>query len=303
MSLPPSAPADGTVPGAVPAGWPPSGWPDRSPRRRADPARWAPGPFHWGDALVVLAYGGIMVLGLGFFLAAALGLVPADPAALSVLDGFTVNLLCYAILVTLVLLVAWRPLVTSLRVFATGTWWKVLLLPALWFTTILVNAVLLSLIGDAQTSANQAALEEMTTQAPPVLMILMTVVGAPLVEEYLFRHLLVGKLSRHINVWICGAISVVTFPLLHFIPALLGASDDLTLVSVVPYVTMGILITVGYIVAGRNLFYAWLIHAFNNFVSLLVAFFVQPWAEGVLEDYENLDSGLATLTVLASIIG
>ena len=272
MSLPPSAPADGTVPGAVPAGWPPSGWPDRSPRRRADPARWAPGPFHWGDALVVLAYGGIMVLGLGFFLAAALGLVPADPAALSVLDGFTVNLLCYAILVTLVLLVAWRPLVTSLRVFATGTWWKVLLLPALWFTTILVNAVLLSLIGDAQTSANQAALEEMTTQAPPVLMILMTVVGAPLVEEYLFRHLLVGKLSRWINVWVCAAVSVLAFSFLHF----LGTGGDFRLVEVVPYLTLAVTITATYILMGRSFGYAVLLHMVNNGIAIGMLYLVAP---------------------------
>lgn len=315
MSVPPSGP-----PAGPPAGWPPSGrpsarraavapslhghpgapggvpagWPGRRPAARTAPD-WTPGRFHWGDAVVVLVYVALMVLGLGLWLAVSLGLVPGDLEAFDLVrDGFTVNIVSYAILVVLVLAVAWRPFVTSLRVFRTGTWWKLLLLPATWLACIVVNVIVLSLIGEAQTSANQAALEEMTTQAPPVLMILMTVVAAPLVEEYLFRHLLIGKLSRWINVWVCAVVSVLAFTLLHF----LGTGGDFRLVETVPYLTLAVAITVSYILMGRSFGYAVLLHMVNNGIAIAMLYLVAPLLPDTLPGPTAPTTALAPLLAL-----
>lgn len=315
MSVPPSGP-----PAGPPAGWPPSGrpsdrraavapspyghpgapggvpagWPGRRPAARTAPD-WTPGRFHWGDAVVVLVYVALMVLGLGLWLAVSLGLVSGDLEAFDLVrDGFTVNIVSYAILVVLVLAVAWRPLVTSLRVFRTGTWWKLLLLPATWLACIVVNVIVLSLIGEAQTSANQAALEEMTTQAPPVLMILMTVVAAPLVEEYLFRHLLIGKLSRWINVWVCAVVSVLAFTLLHF----LGTGGDFRLVETVPYLTLAVAITVSYILMGRSFGYAVLLHMVNNGIAIAMLYLVAPLLPDTLPEPTAPTTALAPLLAL-----
>ena len=315
MSVPPSGP-----PAGPPAGWPPSGrpsdrraavapsldghpgapggapagWPGRRPAARTAPD-WTPGRFHWGDAVVVLVYVALMVLGLGLWLAVSLGLVPGDLEAFDLVrDGFTVNIVSYAILVVLVLAVAWRPLVTSLRVFRTGTWWKLLLLPATWLACIVVNVIVLSLIGEVQTSANQAALEEMTTQAPPVLMILMTVVAAPLVEEYLFRHLLIGKLSRWINVWVCAVVSVLAFTLLHF----LGTGGDFRLVETVPYLTLAVAITVSYILMGRSFGYAVLLHMVNNGIAIAMLYLVAPLLPDTLPEPTAPTTALAPLLAL-----
>ncbi|PFH06134.1 CPBP family intramembrane metalloprotease [Micrococcus luteus] len=315
MSVPPSGP-----PAGPPAGWPPSGrpsdrraavapspyghpgapggvpagWPGRRPAARTAPD-WTPGRFHWGDAVVVLVYVALMVLGLGLWLAVSLGLVSGDLEAFDLVrDGFTVNVVSYAILVVLVLAVAWRPLVTSLRVFRTGTWWKLLLLPATWLACIVVNVIVLSLIGEAQTSANQAALEEMTTQAPPVLMILMTVVAAPLVEEYLFRHLLIGKLSRWINVWVCAVVSVLAFTLLHF----LGTGGDFRLVETVPYLTLAVAITVSYILMGRSFGYAVLLHMVNNGIAIAMLYLVAPLLPDTLPEPTAPTTALAPLLAL-----
>lgn len=311
MTVPPSAP-DGPPPGWPPArsrstaqvpagstGPVPAGWPSDSrgwPTARRDAPTWTPGRFHWGDAVVVLTYGALMLLpfSLGLLLAMALGLVPSDVEALTVRDGFAVNLLTYAILVVLVLLVAWRPLVSSLRVFATGTWWKILLLPATWLACIVINVVVLSLLGQAETSANQAALEEMTTQAPPVLMILMTVVAAPLVEEYLFRHLLIGKLSRWVNAWVCVAVSVVAFTLLHF----LGTGGRFDLVETIPYLTLAIAISVSYVLMDKSFGYAVLLHMVNNGIAIAMLYLVAPLLPEVPQPTTPADVFLPALTAL-----
>ncbi|MEO4037922.1 type II CAAX endopeptidase family protein [Micrococcaceae bacterium Sec6.3] len=284
-----------SLPPAPPAGWPPSGWPGRpAPAARTTPD-WTPGRFHWGDLAVVLAYGALMILGLGLFAAIALDLVPANQEDFQVLDAFRVNLLSYAVLVLLVVAVAWRPLVTSLRVFRTGTWWKILLLPATWFACIVVNVLVLSLLGQAQTSANQAALEEMTTQAPPLLMVLMTVIAAPLVEEYLFRHLLVGKLSRHVNVWVCAVVSILAFTLLHF----LGTGGDFDLVETIPYVTLAVAITVSYILMGKSFGYAVLLHMTNNGIAIAMLYLVAP----LLPEVPQPVAPTAFLPFLTALVG
>lgn len=311
MSVPPSGPPAGWPPSGRPSdrraavapspyghpgapGGVPAGWPGRRPAARTAPD-WTPGRFHWGDAVVVLVYVALMVLGQGLWLAVSLGLVPGDLEAFDLVrDGFTVNIVSYAILVVLVLAVAWRPLVTSLRVFRTGTWWKLLLLPATWLACIVVNVIVLSLIGEAQTSANQAALEEMTTQAPPVLMILMTVVAAPLVEEYLFRHLLIGKLSRWINVWVCAVVSVLAFTLLHF----LGTGGDFRLVETVPYLTLAVAITVSYILMGRSFGYAVLLHMVNNGIAIAMLYLVAPLLPDTLPEPTAPTTALAPLLAL-----
>ena len=54
-------------------------------------------------------------------------------------------------------------------------------------------------------------------QVPAWLMVPLMVVVGPFVEEYIFRHLLIGKLSRRVNIWICCALSVVLFAALHIV--------------------------------------------------------------------------------------
>ncbi len=227
----------------------------------------------------MLAYVALMLLGAGGLLAMALGWVDPVDGTFTVLDMFTMNLVSYVIITVIVAVVAWRPFVRSLGVFRHGTWWKLALLPATWLACIIVNVVLLSLIGRAAQSANQASLEEMTTAAPPALMILMTVVMAPLVEEYLFRHLLIGKLSRHLNVWVCAAVSIVAFVLLHFA----GTGGRFDLVETIPYLTLAVAITVSYILMGRSFGYAVLLHMVNNGIAVAMLYLVMPHMPDVAE--------------------
>ena len=48
----------------------------------------------------------------------------------------------------------------------------------------------------AQSSENQLGIQGMLQQVPAWLMVPLLVLLGPFVEEYLFRHFLIGKLSR-----------------------------------------------------------------------------------------------------------
>lgn len=211
---------------------------------------------------------------------------------------FAVNAVGYVLFGVLTLTASAVALWRSVKRLKFLWWLKILLVPVAWIATLVLNIVVIFFIFGTvpETSENQAAIEGMLGAVPFLAALVVIGLLGPFVEEFFFRHLLIGKLSRYINVWICGLISVVTFPLLHFIPALMGLTDDLTAVSVVPYVTMGLIITVGYIISGRNLFYAWLLHAFNNVMSLTMAYFLEPAAEDSLDQLEQYGAVLRLLT-------
>ncbi|GFZ86965.1 CPBP family intramembrane metalloprotease [Nesterenkonia alkaliphila] len=269
---------------------PPSGWGQRPPRKRQQDSE--PGRFTWWDLGATLFY----VLGFLTGLVSFLALLPPVNALMAGDEiqqqqgMFTINAISYGVLAAITMSVSAAALWRSVRAFAYLWWLKLLLVPFAWLATLLLNFVLIVVVlgADPETSENQEAIDTMLQAVPFLAAVAVIAVLGPFVEEYFFRHLLIGKLSRYINVWICGAVSIIAFPLLHFIPALFGLADDLTLVSLVPYLTMGVLISVGYIVTGRNLFYAWVLHFFNNFMSLLVSYFVLPWAEDFGQPYQSL---------------
>lgn len=275
---------------------PPVAWGPRASRKRQRDAE--PGRFTWWDLGATLFY----VLGFLTGLVSFLVLLPPINALMTGGEVqqqqgmFTINAISYGVLGAITLSLSAAALWRSVKAFAYLWWLKLLLVPFAWLVTLLLNFVLVVVVlgADPETSENQEAIGAMLQAVPFLAALAVIAVLGPFVEEYFFRHLLIGKLSRYINVWICGAVSVIAFPLLHFIPALFGLADDLTFVAVVPYLTMGVLITVGYIVSGRNLFYAWVLHFFNNFMSLLVTYFVLPWAEDFEQQYQGL-SWLATI--------
>ncbi|GAA1140252.1 CPBP family intramembrane glutamic endopeptidase [Nesterenkonia lutea] len=274
---------------------PQGGWqPASPPRARRGQRDSEPGRFTWSDLIAVLAYVVVMLVG-GVSL---LGLVPPFSTMLG--SGieeevqqaqFLLNVVGYGLIFALAIAFSAKAFWRSVKAFGYLWWLKLLLVPVAWVGTLILTAlVVFGLGGEPETSENQLAIEGMLQYVPFLAAVVVMGLLGPYVEEYFFRHLLIGKLSRFINIWICGVISVITFPLLHFIPALVtmlispGMATDLTIVSVVPYLVMGSVFTLAYILTGRSLVYAWLLHAFNNVMALVMAYFVQPRLEQFLED-------------------
>lgn len=273
----------------------------QKPRKRqldADPGR-----FTWWDAGATLLY----VLGfLGGGLSLVVLSIPAVDQMLSTgeeedlqMASFLGNAISYGTLGLVALVLSFGALVRSIRTFAYLWWLKLLLIPVIWVGILIFNAVMVMVIGEEpQTSQNQESIETMLGVVPFVAALVVIALLGPYVEEYFFRHLLIGKLSRHVNIWLCAGISVITFPLLHFLPSYLAGVGDLNIVTFLPYLTMGLAFTLAYILTGRSLIYAWLLHAFNNVMSLLVTYYVMPWAEEMEEELEQLEQAGHILRVV-----
>ncbi|MDV2978133.1 UNVERIFIED_CONTAM: type II CAAX endopeptidase family protein [Actinomycetes bacterium ARC8] len=227
------------------------------------------GPFTKGDLWTVIAY-------LVFFVggaAALIGFIPGYMSAFSTQEQalFGINLILYVTFFILAMIQCGAQFFESFKTMRYYPWAKWLMLPGGWFLTIMVNGIIAALTGQAVTSENQAALESMAGTVPLPVMLVVTALFGPFVEEYLFRHLLIGKLSRKVNVWLCALISTVLFASIHFIGAGIGSW-----LEVVPYFMLGVMMAVAYILSGKSLAYSYMLHVINNTVALLVVYLIYP---------------------------
>ena len=283
--------ADGSA-SAYPSGWPkqyPSGWPTSSrgtkrPRGHNvnDKTASDPGRLHWGDVFGLVVYiggfilGGMLLLftipGVTEFGAQAYGYDPMsfnEVVSAPEMPGWFLmysNVVLYGITGVILLTVSWRPFLASFRWFATWWWVKVLLLPVIWLATLMLTAALLVVSGqDGDISANQEAVQEAAGESSLLVSILILGLIGPFVEEYIFRHILIGKLGRWIPTWVTVPISIIAFTLLHFI-----GDPNMSFASVLPYMSMAIAFTAVYLISKKSFAYAWLSHAFNNVMSVFM---------------------------------
>lgn len=244
----------------------------RAPRPRRQ-GRFAPDRFRVGDAVMVLAYVVLFVAGA----AALLTLIPGFKETFNTAEtaAAAVNFIVYAILFTGAMIMAFPTLVRSFRTFAYHPWAKAFMVPGAWVANLIITTIVIVSLGGAVKSENQLAIEGMTTSVPFPTMLVMAVVMGPFVEEYVFRHLLIGKLSRKVNVWVCVVISIVLFAGMHFLGS--GSFDPM---AAIPYVSLGAVISVAYVLTGRSLAYSYLIHLLNNLIALSAAYFLLPLVSG-----------------------
>ncbi|WP_331250338.1 CPBP family intramembrane glutamic endopeptidase, partial [Staphylococcus cohnii] len=91
---------------------------------------------------------------------------------------------------------------------------------------------------------------------------LLIVIGAPLVEEIFFRHLLIGELGKKFNTIVMGIISAILFSLMH----VMGAESPFEIGS---YIILAIAMVYAYIKSGCKLIASVSIHMLNNLISFI----------------------------------
>jgi uncharacterized protein len=194
--------------------------------------------------------------------------------------SYAANLAFYGVIGLLALAAAGRVVRRDLRVLATRPWFTLLMVPLAVLAAMILTAVLVAASGPPQTSANQAGLQALMQQVPAWLMVPLLVIVGPFVEEYIFRHLLIGKLSRRVNIWFCCAMSVVLFAALHIV-----GQEDLTLPVLMPYLAMGAVLVFVYVWTGMNVMFSYFVHAAKNMLAVVFIYAIPP---DVLDQMQRL---------------
>ena len=223
-------------------------------------------PLDFATLAMYVAIAGFFTVA-GNLLAPFLRQVAPSPAAAS----YAVNLLFYGSVGILALLAARRVMARDLKVLATRPWFTVMMVPAAVVAMLILTAIVVAIGGEVQTSENQAGLQQLMQQVPAWLMVPVVVVVGPFVEEYIFRHLLIGKLSRRINIWVCCALSVVLFASIH-----IAGQEAITLTALLPYLAMGATLVFVYVWTGRNLMFSYFVHAAKNLLAVVFIYAIPP---------------------------
>ncbi|MDI3194332.1 type II CAAX endopeptidase family protein [Pseudarthrobacter sp. AL07] len=233
----------------------------------------APQPDLYRFSSLDLTTVGLYVAVAGLFAVAGELLAPfirqlaPSPAAAS----YAVNLIFYGTIGILALAAARRVVARDLRVLATRPWFTVLMVPAAVVAMMILTAVVVAAGGGVETSANQAGLQSLMQQVPAWLMVPVLVVVGPFVEEYIFRHLLIGKLSRRLNIWFCCALSVVLFAGIH-----IAGQETITLSALLPYLAMGATLVFVYVWTGKNVMFSYFVHAAKNLLAVIFIYSIPP---------------------------
>ncbi|PTT66926.1 CPBP family intramembrane glutamic endopeptidase [Arthrobacter sp. HMWF013] len=216
---------------------------------------------------------GLYVAVAGFFALAGELLVPLllQVAPSPAVASYGVNLIFYGSIGILALFAARQVAARDLRVLATRPWFTVLMVPAAVVAMMILTALVVSASGEVQTSENQAGLQALMQQVPAWLMVPVLVVIGPFVEEYIFRHLLIGKLSRRLNIWLCCVLSVVLFAAIH-----IAGQEAITLQALLPYLAMGTTLVFVYVWTGKNLMFSYFVHAAKNLLAVVFIYAIPP---------------------------
>ena len=166
-------------------------------RRPGDPAPGRRfGRFTGADAAAVLLYV-LLPLAAVFLPLERLAWLRTNPVA----SAYLLNLGVYGVVFIVAAISARAYVARDVRILGTRPWFTIGILPLLLIGMLVVTAIVVALSGGIQVSENQQSVEAVARGVPWWLTAPLLVILGPFVEEFIFRHLMIGKLSLYLNRW------------------------------------------------------------------------------------------------------
>lgn len=167
-------------------------------------------------------------------------------------------------------------------------WYGLLLGFAIQIGVALLLVPLAEVLDETDTQAVSDLASDTLDTSGRVLLFVAFVIAAPVVEEVLFRGVLLGWLTKRMNQHVAVAISAVTFGLAHFeSPSVLLPVIGLTLLAVpLAYAALRV----------GSLSLSITMHAGINLLAFLVLVFGDDLAERLEEISEQVETGITLLS-------
>ncbi|MDR1002942.1 MAG: CPBP family intramembrane metalloprotease [Oscillospiraceae bacterium] len=177
------------------------------------------------------------------------------------------NIVYFSVMIVIVLSVFGKFLLASLKALKTQMSAKWLYIPILsliitYGGNFVASMICMIITGSNQSENNQAVTEMVGNT--PIVMLLMTVIAAPLVEETFYRAVLFRPLSLK-STMLAYSVSALLFALLHVWQAAL--SDPAELIYIIMYLPTSIGLAFAHHQL-RNIYGSMLVHAIVNAVAV-----------------------------------
>lgn len=170
----------------------------------------------------------------------------------------------YALLFIAGIVLFRQTIVDSWELMKSHVFRNLLLLFGFYLVYVLLSGLIYALIGPhiGTSGLNDQKIYQVMTALPPYVTLPVLGVIGPIVEEFIFRHILINRLSKQFGTWLCVFISSLLFGLLH-----IHSLADLF--NIVPYVITGLVLGTLYVKSKYNLLLPILFHVFTNLSGLI----------------------------------
>ena len=167
----------------------------------------------------------------------------------------------YLVLFIVGILLFRQYLVESWKLLKQSIFRSLLLLIGFYFIFLLLSALAYYWLPVSDAVNDDNVYKIANTLSPVLILVVLGIMG-PIVEEFVYRHLLIYRLSSRIPVWGCLLLSSVLFGLLH-----MHSFSDLK--NMMPYLIIGLILGLLFVVSKYNLLIPIIFHLFNN-LSVLI---------------------------------
>ncbi|MFY0215128.1 CPBP family intramembrane glutamic endopeptidase [Bacillus cereus] len=152
-----------------------------------------------------------------------------------------------------------KEIIESFTYFKEKTILKIVSIPMVVLFTLIVEQCVMHFLATGQPE-NQEQLLETGAEVPLVFTLLVFGILGPILEEILFRHILINRFSYHIGTAMASIISIMIFTLLH--------TNQLSDIAI--YLPGSLILTAAYLISKRSIAYVIAIHMLNNCLAFIL---------------------------------
>lgn len=151
-----------------------------------------------------------------------------------------------------------KEIIESFTYFKEKTILKIVSIPMVVLFTVIVEQSVMHFLATDQPE-NQEQLLETGTGIPLIFTLLVFGILGPLLEEIVFRHIILNRFSHYIGTAIASIISIIIFTVLH--------TNQLSDIAI--YLPGSVILTVAYLISKRSIAYVMAIHMLNNSITFI----------------------------------
>ncbi|MDA1566296.1 type II CAAX endopeptidase family protein [Bacillus cereus] len=151
-----------------------------------------------------------------------------------------------------------KEIIESFTYFKEKTILKIVSIPMVVLFTVIVEQSVMHFLATDQPE-NQEQLLETGTGIPLIFTLLVFGILGPLLEEIVFRHIILNRFSHYIGTAIASIISIIIFTVLH--------TNQLSDIAI--YLPGSVILTVAYLISKRSIAYVMAIHMLNNCITFI----------------------------------
>ncbi|AJI39435.1 CAAX protease self-immunity family protein [Bacillus anthracis] len=146
-----------------------------------------------------------------------------------------------------------KEIIESFTYFKEKTILKIVSIPMVVLFTVIVEQIVMRFLATGQPE-NQEQLLETGAEIPLIFTLLVFGILGPILEEIIFRYIILNRFSHYIGTAIASIISITIFTLFH--------TNQLSDIAI--YLPGAVILTAAYLISKRSLAYVMAIHILNN---------------------------------------